>query len=53
MTCISPVLEMCHVGLTPLVGECVVLAPLGGDPAEVAAGVLALGVVAHLVFCRG
>ncbi len=41
------VLEVCDVRLTPLVGHGIVLAPLGGDPAEVTAGVLALSVVTH------
>lgn len=47
----SPVLKVCHVRLTPLVGDGVVTAPLGGDPPEVAAGVLSLGVVAHVGGC--
>jgi hypothetical protein len=50
-----PVLEMCDIGLAPLVSDGVVLAPLGCDPSEVAAGVLALGVVAHderVLLCR-
>ena len=39
---------MGDIGLASLVGEGVLAAPLGGDPAEVAAGILALSVVAHL-----
>lgn len=39
---------MGDIGLAALVGEGVVTAPLGGDPAEVPAGVLALGIVAHV-----
>lgn len=38
---------MCHVRLAPLVGDCIVPAPLGGDPPEVAARVLPLCVIAH------
>jgi hypothetical protein len=44
---LCPVLKVGDVGLTPLVGDGVVPAPLGGDPPEVAAGVLSLGIVAH------
>jgi hypothetical protein len=47
-----PVLKVCHVGLASLVGQGVVLAPLGCDPAEVAARVFPLSVVAHVVECR-
>jgi len=35
------------------VGQGVVLAPLGGDPAEVAARVLPLSIVAHVAGCYG
>lgn len=44
---LGPVLKVGDVGLTPLVGGGVLAAPFGGDPPEVAARVLALGVVAH------
>jgi hypothetical protein len=46
---LGPVLKMGDVRLTPLVRDGVVPAPLGGDPPEVAAGVLSLSVVAHVV----
>jgi hypothetical protein len=45
---ICAVLKMGDIGLASLVGEGILAAPLGGDPAEVAAGILALSVVAHL-----
>jgi hypothetical protein len=48
---LCPVLKVRDVGLTPLVGDGVVPAPLGGDPPEVAAGVLSLSVVAHGCLC--
>ena len=38
-----------YVRLTPLVGGGILAAPLGGDPPEMAARVLALSVVAHRV----
>lgn len=44
---LGAVLKVGDVGLAALVGDGVVAAPLGGDPAEVAARVLSLGVVAH------
>lgn len=44
----SPVLKMRDVRLAPLVGDCVITAPLGRDPPEVAAGVLSLGIVTHV-----
>ncbi len=46
---LGPVLKVGDVRLTPLVGGGILAAPLGGDPPEVAARVLALSVVAHRV----
>jgi len=48
---LCPVLKVCHIRLTPLVGDGVVAAPLRGDPPKVAARVLSLGIVAHGCFC--
>ena len=47
---LRPVLKIGDVRFAPLVGDGVVSAPLRGDPSEMAAGVLALSVVAHDVW---
>jgi len=50
---LSPVLKVCDIRVTSDMSALVLWAPLGGDPAVVAAPVLSLSVVAHIcvLFC--